>query len=207
MLEEHLQSLTSIDIINLRCATPQAWLDRACDHLPELLSDHANCERKAAAMAMSLMKYFSHDVPVLNRLSKIAREELVHYEQVLGLMKKVNIAYKLVSASTYARDLWQQACADPEGRLLDQLIICAIIEARSCERFSCLVPILPEPLSSYYHKLYQAEKRHAIVYLDLARSRFDESVIATRLDHFVQVEADAMQKVTPHFRFHSGIPS
>ena len=207
MLDVNLQIETEAELLTLHCATPAQWVAIATDHLPELMSDHANCERKAAAMALSLMKHFSKDTNILSRLSKIAREELVHYEQVLRLMSRMKIQYRPVSASIYARELGKLVRLQSDKRLVDQLIICAIIESRSCERFSVLAPILPKQIGDYYQRLYQAEKRHAVIYLTLARTMSTEVCIRARLQQLLAIEARLVQQPEAEYRFHSGIPS
>lgn len=207
MLDVNLQIETETALLTLHCSTPEQWVAIANDHLPELMSDHANCERKAAVMALSLMKHFSRDTSTLSRLSKIAREELVHYEQVLRLMRQMKIQYRPVSASVYARELGKSVRLQSDERLVDQLIICAIIESRSCERFSLLAPILPKQIGDYYQRLYQAEKRHAIIYLTLARTMTSETSIRTRLQQLLIIEARLIQQPEVQYRFHSGVPS
>ena len=85
-------------------------------------------------------------------------------------------------------------------------MIAAIIEARSCERFACLVPVLPDPLSTYYSRLYEAEKRHALIYLEFAKLISNADVIQTRLNYFLEIESKCIMAQEAEFRFHSGIP-
>lgn len=193
--------------INLRHPTGASWLTLAQQHIPELLSDHASCEKKAASMAITMMKYFHAYPKMLSKLSKIAREELVHYEQVLKLHDRLGIRFKPKPACRYARALWLKVDVEKNNRLIDQLMICAIIEARSCERFNKLAPILPEPLSSYYQRLYLAERRHAIVYLDFAREITNETHMQSRLERLLDIEGQVIMQVEDVFRFHSGVPS
>ena len=195
------------ETINLRHPTGAAWLALAQQRIPELLSDHASCEKKAASMAITMMKYFHTYPKILSKLSKIAREELVHYEQVLKLLDRLDIRFKPNPACRYARALWLNVDPEKSNRLIDQLMICAIIEARSCERFEKLAPILPEPLSSYYQRLYLAERRHAMVYLDFAREITNEAHMQSRLDRLLDIEGQMITQVEDVFRFHSGVPS
>lgn len=197
----------TIGEVKLLTATPKAWLEVAVRHVPELLSDHACCEKKAATMALNLMKHFYAYPDILSKLSKIAREELVHYEQVLQMHKKLKYRFKPKPACRYAKALWQEVDKSGPLALVDQLMICAIIEARSCERFAKLTPILPEPLSSYYDKLYQAEKRHATVYLDFARMLTEETKVMSRLNKLLQIEGNLVLMGESVFRFHSGVPT
>lgn len=197
---------TVIGAIKLQQPTPNAWILAAQSQLSVLLSDHAVCEKKAATMALSLMKYFYEYPDILQKLSKIAREELVHYEQVLRFHKKMQWDFQPKPACRYAKTLWQAIERDSPYSRIDQLMICAVIEARSCERFSCLAPVIPEPLSTYYAKLYQAEKRHAEIYIDFAAQLVDYTVIQTRLDRILTVEASVVTAPEAIFRFHSGVP-
>ena len=131
----------------------------------------------------------------------------MHYEQVLRLMKQMHIPYAPVSASSYARELWKNARQQSDERLIDQLIICAIIGSRSCERFAALVPILPDQISQYYQRLYQAEKRHAIIYLTFARTLDTKQSIQARLHQLLIIEAKLICQPSTDYRFHSGIPT
>lgn len=197
----------SIESIKLACPTPESWLDYAVGHIPALLSDHACCEKKAASMAISLMKHFYAYPKILSKLSKIAREELVHYEQVLRLHDQLGYVFQPKPSSRYARTLWQHATKSGPDALTDQLMICAIIEARSCERFHLLAPRLPEPLSDYYQRLYQAEKRHAEVYLEFACAQVEAAHVLERLQRLLVVEGSLILSPESVFRFHSGVPT
>ena len=155
----------------LPCPTPQAWLEQALERLPELLIDHANCEKKAAGTALSLLYRYVDDSELMLRLSKIAREELRHFEQVLGVMQELGVTYRHMSSSRYAGGLREQVAAHEPERLVDVLLVSAIVEARSCERFARLVEVLPEVPGRFYERLLDSEARHFRVYLDLARAR------------------------------------
>ena len=196
----------TIDAINLIEPTPEIWTNRAVKSIPELLSDHACCEKKAAQMALSLMSSFHRYPSVIEKLSKIAREELVHYEQVLKLHTRLGIRFNPKPAGRYAKALWSGIDQSNQYRLVDKLMIAAIIEARSCERFACLVPVLSDPLSSYYSRLYEAEKRHALIYLEFAKMISSADVIQKRLDYFLEIESECIMAPEAEFRFHSGIP-
>ena len=119
----------------LLCATPQAWLDEAVKQLDLLLVDHANCEKKAAATAVNLMFRYSRHLDLQNRMSRLAREELRHYEQVMALLVKRDISYCPLSASNYAGRMRAEIRTHEPGRMIDTLVVGAFIEARSCERF------------------------------------------------------------------------
>ena len=196
----------AFDEINLINPTPKTWTSQAIKRIPELLSDHACCEKKAAQMALSLMSSFHRHPKVIEKLSKIAREELVHYEQVLKLHTRLEIRFNPKPAGRYAKVLWSGIDQSNQYRLVDKLMIAAIIEARSCERFACLVPVLPDPLSSYYSRLYEAEKRHACIYLQFAELITSSDMIKKRLQYFLEIENECIMAPEAEFRFHSGIP-
>lgn len=189
--------------------TPEAWIRAAVDRLPELLTDHANCELKAASTALGLIYRYPARAALCDRMSRLAREELRHFEQVRKHMAKRAIPFRKLSASRYAGSLREsQRTAEPE-RLIDSLLIGAIIEARSCERFAVLVPRLPAELASFYAGLLAAEARHFEHYLALAESEggMPRSVIRRRLDELLEVEARLIEGEDDRFRFHSGVPA
>lgn len=195
----------------LACPTPQAWLDEAVklSNLDLLLIDHANCEKKAASMAMTLIYRCSDKFDLLNKMSKLAREELRHFEQVLAIMKKRDIVYKSVSASSYASKLHQYVRTWEPARLSDSLIIGAIIEARSCERFAALAPLLDEELKAFYLSLLKSEARHYQDYLNLAKKYADEKDkihFDERVTFFLEKERALIEAPDEAFRFHSGVP-
>jgi tRNA-(ms[2]io[6]A)-hydroxylase len=192
----------------LSCPTPEAWVAVAArpEHLAVLLIDHANCEKKAAATAMSLMHRYVEQHTLLQKMSRLAREELRHFEQVTKIMKKRGVDYVPISASRYAAGLRELARKKDPGRLVDTLIIGALIEARSCERFAALAPHLDEELANFYGSLLKSEARHFEDYLRLAESIADASEVAERLAVLRAREAELVTTPDAEFRFHSGVP-
>jgi len=205
------QTRAALDDIEafLPCATPEAWVDAASDprHLVTLLIDHANCEKKAAATALSLMHRYTDNAQLLNKMSRLAREELRHFEQVLKVMERRGIQYGSLSASRYAQGLHAGVRRQEPGRLVDTLIVGALIEARSCERFARIAPHLDSELSDFYRSLLKSEARHFNDYLPLARSVTDILDVDTRIDHFRALERGLIESADNEFRFHSGPPS
>ena len=153
----------------LHCETPASWIEKALADIPTLLIDHAHCERKAASTALSLLHRHIQYSNVCYRLSRLAREEMRHFEQVHRLMTKRGITYKPLTASRYAKTLHDLVRPSDPGLLLDQLLIAAIIEARSCERFAAIAPHLDETLTKFYMGLLASEARHYSMYVDLAQ--------------------------------------
>lgn len=192
----------------LPCATPPAWVAAAADpvNLPVLLVDHANCEKKAASTALHLMyRYVEHPL-LLHRLSRLAREELRHFEQVLALIEARGIAYPQLSAARYAAGLREGVAGDEPLRLVDTLLVAAIIEARSCERFAALLPVLDDELARFYASLLRSEARHFQDYLDLAKQLAPDIALEERLAPLLAREGDLIQREDDTFRFHSGVP-
>lgn len=187
----------------LKCPTPHTWVEQALAHPQELLIDHANCEKKAASTALNLMFRYTDKPELLQKMSRLAREELRHFEQVIALMGKRSVTYRGLSASQYAQRLRQHARTSEPGRLIDTLIIGAFIEARSCERFAQLAPHLDEELGDFYRSLLKSEARHYQDYLKLAR-QYATGPIDERIDFFAKIEADAVVQPDTEFRFHSG---
>lgn len=190
----------------LLCRTPQAWIDRALLEPEILLIDHANCEKKAASTALGLMYRHTENYELLHKMSRLAREELRHFEQVIAIMKKRGIAYRNVTASGYAAGLHAHAAKRDPERLVDTLIMGAVIEARSCERFAALAPHLDAVLQKFYLSLLQSEARHFMDYLALARSVSGVS-IDDRVQFFLQRERELIEGEDSEFRFHSGVPA
>ncbi len=188
----------------LSCKTPDAWIKTAKKNITILLIDHANCEKKAASSAMNLIYRYHQHIDLLQKMSRLCREEMRHFEQVLAIMQKRNINYDFLSSSRYAAELRKQARTNEPERLIDLLIIGAFIEARSCERFSQLVECVDEELSRFYLSLLKSESRHFQDYLLLAE-KYSPTPIVDRLDFFEKIEANLILSPDTHFRFHSGV--
>lgn len=190
----------------LKEKTPNQWIDYAMANLPMLLIDHAHCERKAAATALNLISKYPQHKELVAMMSPLAREELLHFEKVLDLMQERQIEFKPLKPSNYASILHKKVTSrDCAIRLCDQLIIGAIIEARSCERFNAIIPYLEDPqLAKFYSTLVKAEARHFEDYLKLAKLYGGD--IDKRIALFVSLENDYITSKDEVFRFHSGIP-
>ncbi|HEX5362394.1 MAG TPA: tRNA-(ms[2]io[6]A)-hydroxylase, partial [Fluviicoccus sp.] len=173
----------------LGCATPDAWLREAVNQMPLLMQDHANCEKKAASTAMNLMFRYNDRRELQHKLAQLAREELLHYEQVMELMEKRGMSYRPVSAGRYASGLRKHIRTSEPGHLVDVLIVGAFVEARSCERFEALAPLVDAELGRYYTFLLKSESRHFEYYLELARG-YSPEPIEGRVAFFREVEAE-----------------
>ncbi len=193
----------------LRAATPAGWIARACESLDVLLIDHANCEKKAASTALALMFAYAEDLELADKMSRLAREELRHFEQVARLIRRLGVVPRRLAPGRYAERLRRLVARTEPRREMDLMICGAFIEARSCERFAALSPAIGGELGELFQGLHAAEARHFKVYLDLARraalrARLD---LAGRIDEFASLEADLILSRDELFRFHSGDPS
>lgn len=200
-------SLPSDLIDFLPCPTPDAWVRAALAQQDILLLDHRNCELKAAATAMSLIARYGQDAELSAALSKLAREELVHHEQVLRWLKRRGVALRPLTASRYASGLRKAVRTHEPAKLVDTLIVGAFIEARSCERFAALAPHLDEELAAFYTGLLQSEGRHYQGYLRFAQRFGEAGDIERSIQRIRVVEQALIESPDPEFRFHSGCPA
>jgi len=195
----------------LRVPTPAAWVHAACASREVLLIDHANCEKKAASTALALMFAYAEDLELADKMSRLAREELRHYEQVARLIRSVGVVPRRLAPGRYAERLRRLVDRSEPRREVDLMICGAFIEARSCERFAALGAAIGAPLSEMFRSLHNAEARHHRVYLDLARRAAKRAGMAgaafeARLEQFAALEAELITLPDPVFRFHSGPP-
>lgn len=189
--------------------TPEAWLDAAGDRIPELLLDHANCELKAASTALGFLYRYPERTALAQRMSRLAREELRHFEQVRAIMADMQVPFERLNASRYAGGLRDAVRDEEPYKLLDMLLVGAIIEARSCERFARLALRLPAEIAKFYTGLLASESRHFEHYLGFARSEtcVSQSELDERLAELLSIEAKLITEPDPQFRFHSGPPA
>jgi tRNA 2-(methylsulfanyl)-N6-isopentenyladenosine37 hydroxylase len=185
--------------------TPPAWVDAAAAGWRELLVDHANCEKKAASTAVALIFAYPEDTDLGLALSRLAREELRHFEQVQSAMTELGVAFIRQKPGRYASGLRRELRTSEPGRKLDLLLSGALIEARSCERFRLLAARLPEPLGRFYGRLAESEARHFQLYVGLASARHPVEW-EPRLEMLAKTEAELATAPDGELRFHSGPP-
>ncbi len=175
--------------MQLRFETPRAWVWLAVERFDEVLVDHAHCEKKAAAQALSMLAAFP-DAPGLARaMARLAREEAGHLAQVLALMERRGLVLGRDSGDPYAQGLQALVRQPARERLLDRLLVSALIETRSEERLRLLSGALPDPsLRDFYVRLAEAEKGHGELFLTLAQ-RIGLPGVEERLDVLLDREA------------------
>jgi len=188
----------------LKCHTPDAWVEKALQNLDVLLIDHANCEKKAASTALSLMYRYDQDAELLHKMSRLAREELRHFERVLDIIVSRGIELRPLAIGRYAKSLHQHVRAHEPAKQMDTLIVGAIIEARSCERFAKIAPFLDEELQQFYLHLLKSESRHFLDYLTLAEKLAADEA-RERTEYFTNFEVDLILSPDEMFYFHSGV--
>jgi tRNA-(ms[2]io[6]A)-hydroxylase len=189
----------------LLAPTPAAWVTAAAARWRELLIDHANCEKKAASTALALMFAYPEDRELTLTLSRLAREELRHFEQVLSVMSAQGVGFVRQRPGRYAQKLRAALRTAEPQRKLDLLLMGALIEARSAERFRLLAAQLPRPLVPLYARLAKSEARHFAQYRDLARAAAPREWRA-RLATLATLEAQLATGPDRTLRFHSGPP-
>jgi len=194
-------------VLHLHSTTSPDWLLRARAQLDEVLHDHAHCEKKAAGAAIKLLFSYPHHRFLQEPLAELAREELDHFQQVLAALDRRGIRYQTLKPSPYGMALHAEIRRDEPGRLVDVLLISALIEARSCERFQILTDGLtrvdPE-LATLYGSLLACEARHHGIYLELAARLVERGALDARLESLARVEAEIIGKPCDWVRLHAG---
>ncbi|HEY7954857.1 MAG TPA: tRNA isopentenyl-2-thiomethyl-A-37 hydroxylase MiaE [Polyangia bacterium] len=179
----------------------EAWVRAACDALPTLLVDHAHCEKRAAQTAVRFLFQYPDWPRLCTQMSRLAREELVHFDQVLRELKTRAIPFRALPSSNYATELFA-AC--DKGSAVDTLLACALIEARSHERFVRLAAAVPDPpLRAFYLDLAEAEARHGEIYVELAEEK-SKGDVAARLRALAHREAEIVARPGQPLRMHAG---
>ena len=177
-------------MLNLHTPTPDHWFDKVKSNLEELLLDHAHCEKKAAGVAMNLLFAYV-DLPDLAReLPEIVREELDHFEQVFDQIRKRGWAWRKLRPSRYGERLHQLIRKDEPGKGVDRMLVAALIEARSCERFGILRDQLADrELADFFGSLYESEARHHGTYVRLACLMAPREEVRLRLEELAREES------------------
>jgi tRNA-(ms[2]io[6]A)-hydroxylase len=155
---------------------------------------------------MNLMYRYTGFGELLEKMAQLAREELLHFEQVLRLLRARGIAYDHLGPSRYAASLRAAMRSHEPARLVDILIVGAFVEARSCERFAALAPHVDQELARFYRSLLRSEARHFEDYLGLAKLAAGDNIDA-RVAYFAAIEAELVSSPDTQFRFHSGPPA
>lgn len=191
-------------MLNLAAPTRDDWIDEALSDLDTVLLDHAHCEKKAASTALGLIFYYQDQPWLMRPLSELAREELEHFEQMLGILDDRDIAFGPLEPSPYAGRLRKACRGEQPLKLVDTLLCCALIEARSCERMKILSERLDDPeLAAFYASLLASEARHHTLYVDLAGHVLCRDEIRQRLKELAAREAEILASPADMVRMHT----
>ena len=194
-------------MLQLATPTEPGWAQRQLARLPELLLDHAHLEKKAAAGAVNLLFRYPDRGCLQVPLSRLAREELSHFEAVLGVLATRHIEFSRQRASPYFGRLHTEVRHEEPGRLLDLLLCAALIEARSCERLGLLAEALRDrELQGFYRGLLESEARHHGVYVSLAREIAGREAASARLEELAAHEARVLAMAPEQARLHDAGP-
>lgn len=186
-----------------RAAIPAGWVAQIRADLPAVLVDHAHLERKAATTALNLEKYTELHAQV-SELNAIAIEELQHFELVLGLLRARGIPFSAARRSPWISGMMQAVRKGRQEQVIDHLVVCALVEGRSCEKFQILsreIRDLDPELADFYASLVESEGNHYATYLIMAR-HIDEAETARRLDFFLDLDAELIARPNPLAMLH-----
>lgn len=191
-------------MLHLQSTSSDRWLTQVSDHLDQILIDHAHCEQKAASTAMNLMFEYVTNDDLVETMSEIVAEELEHFHMVRKLLKERGIRFIKIKPGTYGRKLKELCRRQEPAKAVDHLLVAALIEARSCERFVLLRDHLPDPeLSEFYGSLYESEARHHATYVRLAMQYGEEADVQARLNELASQEAEIIEEGCELPRVHS----
>jgi tRNA 2-(methylsulfanyl)-N6-isopentenyladenosine37 hydroxylase len=188
----------------LQKPTQPAWIEQAIANLDIILLDHSHCERKAASAALNFMFRYPSYAPLVRKLTAIAQEELEHFELVNQWLDRRGITLAPLNAPPYGSRLKEQIRRHESDRLLDSLLVSALIEARSHERLGLLGEHCPEPeLAKFYRGLMASEARHYGTYWILADTYFERKLVQKRLEELAAIESEILSTLYPEPRIHS----
>tara|TARA_B100000530_G_C15888043_1_gene460276 strand:- start:101 stop:676 length:576 start_codon:yes stop_codon:yes gene_type:complete len=191
-------------VLNLQVETPDRWLNQVDEDLDQVLLDHAHCELSAARTALNLMVAYVLYEPLTVEMTRIINEELDHFHQVLEQLNRLDIDFKRQQSGHYGKRLNALVRSEEPMRGVDRLLIAALIEARSCERFCLLRDHIRDPeLADFYGSLFESEAGHYATYVQLAKDFMPSDVVDQRLDELASEEAQIILEGYSRARMHS----
>ena len=179
--------------LDLTVATPPEWVDAVMANVPAFLQDHADCERKASAMAMSLVAKYPDRLEIIPELIATGVEELEHFQQVYAVMRERGIPLaKEIETDPYIKSLMALIHSDSERRFLDRLLLASIIECRGAERFRLVSQAMTddEQLRRFYHNLWVSEAKHGHIFVKMALEYFEKEHVYDRLSFLNDEEGE-----------------
>jgi len=183
--------------LDLKIASSQDWLDAVINDFDSFLQDHADCERKASAMAMSFVAKYPDRNEIIPELIETGIEELEHFEQVYKLMRTRGISLNhSIGEDIYVSQLIKQCHSGRNERFMDRLLIASAVETRGAERFRMVAEVQEEPeLQKFYKTLWISEAKHGHIFVKMALHYFEEDQVYKRLDWWMDREAEAIQSL------------
>jgi tRNA 2-(methylsulfanyl)-N6-isopentenyladenosine37 hydroxylase len=186
-------------ILRLQLPTDPRWVDLAEKSLEDILTDHAYCEQKAATSCISLIQRYSDKEKLVSELSPIVTEEWGHFRLVLAELQKRKLKLGKQRKDEYVNELlkFEIKGGSEENRLLDKLLVCALIEARSCERFKRLSEGLDDKyLRGFYRRFMESEAGHYTLFIELAETYINKTKVRKRWKEWLEYEAEIMKQLT-----------
>lgn len=191
------------DQMPLACPTPLTWVDAVLSDFPRFLQDHAACERKASANAMSMVSKFPDQEALLEPMICLAKEELIHFHEMFRLLQKKGLTLGVDEKDPYVSQMLKAVRHGRREHFLDRLLVAGLIEARGCERFALLAEHLVDgEMKVFYERLAREEGGHFRVFLRLARHFYSDEEVEPRLAELIEIEAQAMLAVPPRPAVH-----
>lgn len=185
-------------MLHLKLPTDPRWVNVAQKSLADILSDHAYCEQKAASTCISLIVQYADHSELVDTLTPIVGEEWSHFERVVAELRKRNLPLAPQRKDEYVGELNKllRKGGTKSEKLLDKLLCCALIEARSCERFKVLSKELQDPeLSKFYYEFMVSEARHYVAFISLAERYCPKETVRARWQKFLEAEAQIIQNL------------
>jgi tRNA-(ms[2]io[6]A)-hydroxylase len=193
-VEDEAPDRSADEAMTLRFKTGAAWLAHAIEHFDEVLGDHAHCEKKAAANALSLLQAYPEVPGLPSQMARLAREEAAHLARVLKIMEGRGLLLGRDGGNPYAQALQKVLRNGVAERRLDRLLVAGIIEARSCERLELLAEGLTDAkLKRFYAELALSEGGHKRLFVRLARACEDSATVYARLAELLEFEAEVVR--------------
>jgi len=189
------EEISSIKMLGLKLPTDPRWVNIAEKSIKEILIDHAFCEQKAATNGISLIIRYPDKEKLVQEVTPLVAEEWGHFRRVLKELEKRGFKLGRTRKDQYVIQLMaKQKKGDFGMQLLEQLLICALIEARSCERFRLLsLYCADEDLRKFYHEFMVSEAGHYRMFIDLAKTYYPEDLVRKRWDEWLEIEAEILQ--------------
>ena len=201
--DSHMTNSINPDLFQLRFSTPKTWVDAVLDDFPAFLNDHAQAEKKASGMAMSMLSHYPDKPDIVKAMVDLAIEELAHFREVIKLMHQQDQYLGSDEKDPYVNLLRKEMRNGTELYLLDRLLIAGIIEARGCERFGLIAQHHSDPeLQKFYQLITDSESKHHLLFIDLACLYFSTPLIEERLDELLTIEANIVRELPVRAALH-----